>query len=463
MQKEAEQIHEASLKLLAEPGIKIDHQPIRERLLKAGAKPGATNDTIKIPRELISEYMSLCPPEVHLANRSGGGKVITARGESAIWSVPGLNIYQEGIRRPFTSKDMANISRLMENLNQVDGVFGMAMADITPNIRDVVGLRIMAENTTKHIRVLCFTPAGADCLMEMKKAIGAYPWFSVGFTAHGPLRWTSLALEIFERTAGEGVPATINGEPMAGVSGPITLAGSAAVGNAEILAGIVINQLLEPGRPCIYNLGLAHTFDMRTMIAVTGGPENALYAKISAAMGRFYNIPSASWVSTESICVDSQAALEKMCGFHTHLDSGVTNIWGVGQLESELTISPAQAVIDNEIIAYSKRYLRGVEINDETLALDTIREVGISGSFLETMHTAENFRDELFFPSVLNRLTYEGWRAKGGKTLAEQAESTAQELMAKPMPPALTNDQAAELKRLEDAFARRTGGGNIRK
>ena len=90
------------------------------------------------------------------------------------------------------------------------------------------------------------------------------PWFSVGFTAHGPLRWTALALEIFRCSAGRGIPTTINGEPMAGVSGPMTLAGSAAVGNAEILAGLVVNQLLEPGRPCIYNLGLAHVMDMKT-------------------------------------------------------------------------------------------------------------------------------------------------------------------------------------------------------
>ena len=108
-------------------------------------------------------------------------------------------------------------------------------------------------------------------MVEMKKVVGDFPWFSVGFTAHGPLRWTNLALEIYRHTAGHGIPATVNGEPMAGVSGPVTLAGAAAVGNAEILAGIVVNQILEPGRPVIFNLGLAHVFDMRTAIAVTGG------------------------------------------------------------------------------------------------------------------------------------------------------------------------------------------------
>ena len=141
------------------------------------------------------------------------------------------------------------MSRLLQQLENVDGVFGFAMDDIPPRACDVVGLRIIAENTRKHIRALCFTPKGSEMMVEMKKVVGDYPWFSIGFTAHGPLRWTNLALEIFSKTAGYGIPATINGEPMAGVSGPVTLAGSAAIGTAEILAGIVINQLLEPDAP----------------------------------------------------------------------------------------------------------------------------------------------------------------------------------------------------------------------
>ena len=104
---------------------------------------------------------------------------------------------------------------------------------------------------------------------------------------------------------------------------------------------------------------------MYTSIAVTGGPENHLFARIAVMMGHYYNLPSASWVSTESMVPDVQAAIEKTCGFFTHLQSRVSNIWSVDQLESELTFSPAQAVIDDEIMAYTNRYLRGFEVNDE--------------------------------------------------------------------------------------------------
>ncbi len=284
--------------------------------------------------------------------------------------------------------------------------------------------------------------------------IGGHPWFSIGFTAHGPLRWTHLALEIFRATAGHGIPTSINGEPMAGVSGPVTLAGSGAVGNAEILAGIVINQLLEPGRPCLYNLGLAHIFDMRTAIAVTGGPENALFARMAGQMGRFYDLPSASWVSTESMCPDSQAALEKMLGWQTHAAAGVSCIWGVGQLESEMTISPAQAVIDNEMISFARRFRRGYDAADASLALDITRQVGIAGSFLDHDHTLAHFREEFFQPDVLWRRRRRDWTDAGCKRLDQRAEEVASELIARPVEAGMTEDQAKALNEMAEGFIR---------
>ncbi|MBF0277067.1 MAG: trimethylamine methyltransferase family protein [SAR324 cluster bacterium] len=448
-------IFEASLDLLENPGVRIEHDKVTAQLLKAGAKAGNDAQVICFPKELVKESIAQAPSEVFFADRDGSGKTISAHGNTLNWTVPGMNILKENTHRRFTSTDMGEMAKLVEQLPNVDGIFGMALADMPTRSQDVVGLRVMAENTKKHIRVLCFTPEGADVLCEMKDVVGAYPWFSVGFTAHGPLRWTNLALEIFARTAGKGIPTTINGEPMSGASAPCTLAGAAAVGNAEILSGLVINQILEPGRPCIYNLGLAHIFDMRTSIAVTGAPENHLLADVSAALGRLYNLPSCSWVSTESMCVDSQASIEKTAGYFSHLNSGVSLIFGVGQLESELTISPAQAVIDNEIISYVRRYLRGIEVNPETLAVDVVRSVGIGGNFLAEDHTVRHFRNEFFEPSLLLRESREPWKRAGSKPLAQKAEEVAEKLVKKEMPASLSEDEARELRKLEDAFLKR--------
>ena len=455
MSIDIEQINETALALLQEPGVRMEHDEICKLLLSHGAREGDGTNVIRFPRQLVEDAVSRCPSSFTLADRFGGGKTVSPDGESAIWSVPGMNIYENGAARPFVSADLPRWARLLHRLPNVDGIFSYAMEDVPAKARDVVGLKIISANSTKHIRVFCFSPEGAEVMARMKAVVGNFPWFSVGFTAHGPLRWTNLALEIFRKTAGAGIPVTVNGEPMAGVSGPVTLAGSCAVGTAEILAGIVVNQLLEPGRPCIFNLGLAHTFDMRTTIAVTGGPENALYAAAAAELGRFYAIPSSSWVSTESMLPDSQAALEKMFGFATHLRERVSVVWSVGQLESEITVSPAQAVLDNEMIAFTRRYLRGMEVSEETLAIDVIRETGIAGSFLEHPHTMQHFRSELFEPTVLFRRRRPDWQAQGSPTAADSAEQKAGELADGDPESGMSDEQQRELERLADAFVKK--------
>jgi len=244
---------------------------------------------------------------------------------------------------------------------------------------------------------------------------------------------------------------------MAGASAPATLAGAAAVGNAEILAGLVVNQLLEPGRPCICNLGLAHIFDMRAAVAVTGGPENALLAQISTRMGRRYDLPSASWVSTESLSPDGQAALEKMFGFQSHMESGVNCIWGLGQLESELAISPEQAVIDNEMIGFALRYRRGFTTGSDELAVEVTRSVGIAGSFLDQEHTAAHCRSEFFMPELLFR-GRRGTAAGGADRLIKRAEEIAAAKMAEPAESGLSGEQVRALDGIAADFLRRIAG-----
>ncbi len=452
MTVEVEPIHETALALLENPGVRIEHDEICELLLTHGARKGTGANVIRFPRRLVQEAVALCPSSFAFCDRFGAGKPVAPDGDPVIWSVPGLNIYENGASRPFTSDDLPGWTRLLHHLPNVDGIFSYSLEDVPAKARDVVGLNIISRNSTKHIRVFCFSPEGAEIMVRMKQVVGDHPWFSIGFTAHGPLRWTHLALEIFRRTAGWNIPVTVNGEPMAGVSGPVTLAGSCAVGTAEILSGIVVNQLLEPGRPCVFNLGLAHTFDMRTTIAVTGGPENALYAGAAADLGRFYGIPSASWVSTESMLPDSQAALEKMFGFATHLGKRVSVVWSIGQLESEMTVSPAQAVLDDEMIAFTKRYLQGMEISAETLALEAIRETGIGGSFLEHPHTMEYFRNEFFEPRVLFRKRRSNWEAEGAPSAAAVAEKRAIELANEPAEHGLSEEQIRELDRITTDF-----------
>lgn len=446
-EQELAMLDDASLTLLEDVGVRLEHDGIIASLLAAGARPGHGAQEVRLPRAMVREYLALVPSTVELTARNGTSARITPTSPSVCWTNPAMNIWNGAECREVTSTDLADIARLCDHLPNVQGILGLAMDDIPPTQRDFVGLRVIAENCRKHIRVLCFTPTGMEALAEMRKVFPGN-WFSIGFTAHGPLRWTWLALEIFRKSAGLGIPATINGEPMAGVTGPVTPAGSIAVGNAEILAGIVLNQVLEPGRPLIYNLGLAHVFDMRNATAVTGGPENALFAQASAALGRYYHLPSSSWVSTEAVYDDAQAALEKTFGFTTHLQQGVGVVWGMGQLESEKTISLGQLVMDDEIISYIRRYLAGIAVNDETLQLDLIREVGIAGSFLETEHTLLNYREQLFAPGLLNRAP----RANCPQPMPATAYRRAAEFIAGDQEQKIGDVELAELLRIEEHY-----------
>jgi trimethylamine--corrinoid protein Co-methyltransferase len=445
---DVERIHEASLRILDEVGVRLEHDAIVERVLARGARRGSGPHDVRLPPEMVREHLALAPRTVELAARDGTRTTLAPESGTVFWTAPVLYLWTGIERRPITSDDLRTVARLGDGLEAVQGVMGVAMDDVPPHQRDFVGLRVIADATRKHVRVLCFSPRGMDALVRMKPVFPG-PWFSIGFTAHGPLRWTNLALEVFARSAGHGIPATVNGEPMAGASAPVTLAGACAVGNAEILAGIVVNQLLEPGRPVVYNLGLGHVLDMRHATAVTGGPENALFARASAALGRFYGLPSSSWVSTESPFEDEQAALETMFGIATHLQEGVSLVWGLGQLESEMTLSLAQLVIDDEMVAYARRHRRGFPVDDDSLALDAVREVGIAGSYLETGHTFAHHRREFFSPRLLNRRP----RTACAGPLHEVAAARARELLARDAAPAMDDPERAALVAVERSFA----------
>ncbi|RPI26787.1 MAG: hypothetical protein EHM61_10610 [Acidobacteria bacterium] len=445
--EEIQRIHTASLEVLETIGVRLEHPEVLDRVIQAGGRPGNGAQDVRLPRQMIQDYVSLAPGSVSLAGVDGTRTDLGANSESVFWTCPVLYLWTGTRRREIRSDDLADICRIGNRLNNLQGTMGVAMTDVSPLHRDFVGVRVMAENSRKHVRALCFSGGGMEALKAMKPLLPGN-WFSIGFTAHGPLRWTNLALDIFLRSAGQGIPVTINGEPMAGVTAPVTVAGTAVIGNAEILAGIVVNQILEPGRPVIYNLGLAHLFDMKHATAITGGPENGLLARLSADLGRFYHLPSSSWVSTESLFEDEQAALEKMFGFQTHVSSGVNLIWGMGQLESEMTISLAQLVLDDEMIDFFRRYRQGFNVDDASISLGTIRDVGISGSFLEHRHTLENFREHIYHPRILNRAA----RNPDSRPLHCRAREKAEQLLKDEPGSGLAAEISRELRKIEEYY-----------
>ena len=224
---------------------------------------------------------------------------------------------------------------------------------------------------------------------------------------------------------------------MLGASGPGTLAGCLVLAHAEILAGILVNQLHKKGAPCLYCLGFACTLDMRTCETVNGSPEVGLLAAAGAQIAQYHDLPSTSWVRTDSKTHDVQAGYEKALSAMLQIASGNNLIWGIGSMESN-SASYTQAVLDNEIFAMTLRSARGITVSDETLARDVIVKVGIKGHYLGEKHTLANLQKETLLPALTDRWSRKKWQKDGSGGMESRALEKAKEIVkthkADPLP-----------------------------
>ncbi len=461
-----EMIHRTSLEILGSIGVKIDHLEILKRLYKAGARPGKSGNSVRFSPKMVEEYLQLLPSTVRFSDLEGNVTKVRSGGKTLFWTGNALYLVKGQRRKAIKSTDFISFVRIVDSLESVHATVGTSIADYPPFARDMVGFRLMVENSSKHTRPCIYTPLGVEAILEMSqvilgnKQLRDYPIFSLGYTIVSPLHWTETALEIFLKSSGYGIPIMVNAEPMAGGTSPVTLAGSVSLANAETLSGIIINQILEEGRPCIYNIGFAHTLDMRTGAALTGAPENGLLGAAGAEMAEFYNLPSVSWMSTESMVPDAQCSYEKMTTGLLHALSRTNIIWGVGNLESTLSLSFEQAIIDNEIAKIILRAQEGITVSKETLALDIIRKVGFKGDFLSTNHTLSHFRRELALLRLGNRSQREIWSEQGCKSIQQKAKERVRAILLGEKRSYLTEEQKKELKKIEERWIRRAKRGS---
>jgi trimethylamine--corrinoid protein Co-methyltransferase len=448
-------IHEAALEVLRDTGVRVDDPEIRTLLLDAGARD--SGDSICLPPQLVEWALAQAPRRIRLADRAGNTWDLGPDGGSLVLTGNALYLAHGRERRDLTSEGVATLARVVEGCRNIHGMVGTTVSDYPASCRDFVGFRIMARNTRKHLRPCIYTPRGARIVMDMAQVLldgtplRERPIVSTGFSILSPMHWSALALGVYKATAGLGVPAMINSEPLAGATAPVTLAGCLVVGDADTLSGLVINQLLEPGRPCIYNIGFAHVLDMASAIALTGAPENALLQAAGADLARFHGLPSASWMSTEAMAFDAQAAFEKMITGMAHAAAGVNLIWGAGNLESTLSMCPETLVADDEIAGYFLRYQRGIPVDESTLAVEAIKAVGHRPDYLTAEHTLANYRDVLSRPLMAARTRRDVWQARGGRVFEEAVRERLAAILAEPAPVLLDAAQEAELERLERA------------
>jgi len=456
------EINESSLGILSEIGIKITHPEVRRLLLESGGIEGK-DSTVLFPRPLISESLHRAPETVRFADLQGNLLEVKPGSPPLFWSGNAV-FYSRGTQRQELTRDSyVEFCRVARHLPHLHAIVGTSLSDYPPPARDFVGFRAMAENTQKHLRPVIFTPAGVEAILEMAevllegRSLREHPIFSLGFTSVSPLSWSDSALEVFRLSSGYGIPLMVNSEVIAGATGPVTLAGTLALANAEALSGVTIAQLLEPGRPVVFNLGFSHIFDMRVVETLTGSPEGGLIGAAGNAIARFHGLPSASWASTESKIPDGQASYEKTLLGLLHTLGGVNLIWGIGNLDATLALSPEQAVIDNEIAAGLLRAWRGIEVDEDRMAVSVIRELAQKADYLGHEHTLSHFREELLVTKLLSRERWALWEKGGRQSLTERAADQVESFLKSPPPEHLSGTQRDRLAGIEKRWLEKIG------
>lgn len=447
-----DRIHAASLEILERTGVRLYHQPAIDLLKKAGVPVGDGN-RVYIPSYLVEWALRTAPKKITLCDRNGR-RVMPLEGYNVFYGpgsdCPNVIDLETGERRPGTLADVRNGIRLCDALPNIDFIMSFCMAhDVDQQLLDRYQMREILTNSTKPSLFVATGFEGAVDAVEMAEivaggaeALRRNPITSCYINVTAPLRHNEESLQKLLYLSEKGVPFSYIPVVLRGLNGPVTLAGALALANAGELVGVVLSQLKHEGAPIIISGGTNDMMDMRTMVGSYAAPENRV---MFMEMAHRYGLPMFGLGgASDSKLPDEQAAAEAALTLLTETLAGSHLIHDVGYLESGMTASFEQLVICDELIGWVKRFVQGVEVSEETLAVDLIDEVGPDGEFLSLRHTRDHYRED-FYPQLLDRHNYDGWKAAGGTTLRQRAVEKARRLLEEHQPEPLPADVIAAL------------------
>ncbi len=441
-------VDQAALELLENPGVYSESDRVLDVFQKNGAKVNRDERVVCIPREMVQAAIQCAPRTFTLYGREPQYDLQLAPG-NVYYGMGGTSepfFWDYALQKPRapTKADMVNNTRVGHASSHVNFVMALCSAGDVPketiffheydaifrNTTKPVVISVVGSEHTRHILALAAAATGGESAFRSK------PWLTGMVTPVSPLQFTSLNDGIFDLIE-FGVPVLYAAGPMMGTTGPATVAGTLTLSIAETLFGLVLTELVEPGAPFIFKPDPNAT-DMVTAQCTYGSPEQSLARAAMGQMVRFYGIPSFTHGGgVEAKLPDAEAAAEAMLGMLLNGLAQVNMTQAMGTLASGLYGAPEQLVICDEMAHMIERVLAGVEVNDDTLALDVIREVGHNGHFLAHDHTLAHFRQELFFPELFKRQTIEEWVNDGAKNITEVAHERVQEILASGVPVSL--------------------------
>ena len=438
-------LHEASLEILERIGVRLNEPNAVELLRKAGAKVEEDN-RVHIPPQRVEWALSTAPKSILLYDREGRptlplqkGRVFFGPGSDC----PSIIDHRSGERRPATLNDVREAAQLCDSLSNIDFLMSACLpSDVEPQRANRLQMLVMLESGVKPILFVTNDfPSCRDVVRAAEEAAGgaevlaARPFCGCYINVTSPLRHNADSLQKLLFLAEKGLPTTYTPVVLRGVNGPVTQAGATALANAGELVGLVLAQLTREGAPVIHSGGFADVFDMRSLVGAYAGPES--YGTRSS-MAAFYGLPSFGLGgASDSKLPDEQAACEAALTLLLESLAGVNLVHDLGYLESGKCFSPQMLVLCDELAGFIRHFLQGIEVNEETLALELIAELGPDGDYLGSEHTLRHFR-EGWQPVLFDRLHFEGWAQAGRKSLMERSGQRIAELLGAHKPPGLS-------------------------
>jgi trimethylamine--corrinoid protein Co-methyltransferase len=449
-------LHWGTLDVLENAGIKVFSKECLKLLEDAGSSVDHKTSTAKIPGNLVEEAIQKAKKNITLCARNPRYDVVLD-GRRIFCTTDGNGTsvmdFNTGKRRMSTSADLAMVGKVANALDSAH-IFWPCVSsqDVPDYIRHVVDLKVALSSIEKHVQVETTSHRReAKWLVDIgaalaggEKALRERPIFSSMHCPFSPLQLDGGSTEGALVLARAGVPISFYGMPQAGITGPVTLAGSIIVNNAEVLAGLTMAQLAAPGSPFMYGTGGA-AFDMRTMTWAGGGPERALISAGAGELSHHYGFPIlCGGIVTSAKLPGPQACYEKMSSGLPQFYAGCDMIAGLGLLDDVTMLSYEQMVIDDEMAKIMARLAYGVTVDDDHLAVELIKKVGPGGSFLPERHTMQWLNKEHFITDITDRRTGEAWEADGKKSVVDRARAKADKIIKEhevaPVPPSIASE-----------------------
>ncbi|NIM44882.1 MAG: hypothetical protein GTN80_03495 [Nitrososphaeria archaeon] len=440
-------IHVATLELLEKVGVMVDNEKALTLFLEAGAEVDPKTKIVRIPQYLVEEAIKWAPRSILFAGRDRRLD-LRLEGRRVYFGLGGgfINIIDlDGKRRPAGKGDIIDAVRLADALPNIDFVMPCFSYN-TPHI-GLHELDVMLRNTEKPL--VCMDYGDVDVIRYIELAsvvvggeteLRKRPILCMYVEPISPLTHGDTHTENLMTFARANLPIVPVPCPIMGATIPASLAGAIVQGSAETLSGNVIIQLTSKGAPVIFGASNA-IMDMKAQVRAVAGPEYLINNLAIAQLGRYYGLPtwSSGGVSTSKV-LDGQAYIEMTISLFVAAASGANLIHDVGLLERGITGCLDVITICDELASMFRRFLDGVNVTDETLALDLMAKVGPGGSYLVHEHTRDHVRREHWFPTLIDRHRWERWMAEGSKDLSQRVNEKTREILQTHTPRPLSKD-----------------------